>query len=41
MLNLEMRPSEIVWGYWMEVLCIEEDAIRLPVQWIEREWEVA
>lgn len=25
----EMRPSEIVWAYWKEILVIEEDAYLL------------
>lgn len=31
----EMRPSEIVWAYWAQVLAIEENAERLPVEVIE------
>lgn len=35
---LDLRPDEIVWGYWMQVLAIEQDAKLLP---LERFWQDA
>lgn len=31
----ELRPSEVLWAYWAQVLCIEEDAERLTPEYIE------
>lgn len=31
----ELRPAEIVWAYWAEVLCIEENAILLAPEYLE------
>lgn len=28
-----LRPSEIIWLYWLELLSIEEDAILYPVEY--------
>jgi hypothetical protein len=33
----DVRPSEIVWGFWKEVLCIEENADLLTVEYLECE----
>jgi hypothetical protein len=30
-----IRPAQIVWGYWKEVLAIEEDAILMDVEYVE------
>jgi len=31
----EPRPSEIIWAYWAEVLALEEDSIRLEIEYIK------
>lgn len=31
----ELRPSEVVWAYWAEVLSLEEDSIRLEIEYIK------
>lgn len=31
----ELRPSEILWAYWDQVLAIEEDALRLQAEYLE------
>jgi hypothetical protein len=31
----ELRPSEVVWAYWAQVLAIEEDALRMEPQYME------
>lgn len=31
----ELRPSEVVWAFWAEVLALEEDAIRMEVLYLE------
>ena len=31
----ELRPSEIIWAYWAELLAIEEDALRLEPEYME------
>jgi hypothetical protein len=33
----ELRPAEIVWAYWAEVLALEENAIRLQPEYLEFE----
>ena len=30
----ELRPAEIVWAYWDEALAIEEDAVRMDVEYL-------
>ena len=32
---LDLRPAEIIWGYWAQVVAIEEDAHRLDVLYFE------
>lgn len=30
----ELRPSEVVWAFWAEVLALEEDAIRMEIEYV-------
>lgn len=31
----ELRPSEVLWGYWAQVVALEENAERLEIQYLE------